>query len=120
VQWQYALQSVVCVVCFAAHSTQYTHYRLKHILPLHSNYEYFNDVFLLIIFTKTVTLAKFRRILPDDGPSGPKHVGANILSVSCSILCFNKECICWQKSFELIKMHGKTTIKTLSLVGNQT
>jgi hypothetical protein len=43
-------------------------------------------------------------MLPDDGPSGPKHVGAiqrDILSVSCSILCFNKECSCWQKSFEL-------------------
>jgi hypothetical protein len=53
---------------------QYTHYRLKHILPLHS--KYFNDVFLLIIFTKTVTLARFRRVLPDDGPSGLKHVGA--------------------------------------------
>jgi hypothetical protein len=38
-----------------------------------------------------------------DGSNGPKHVGAierDILSVSCSILCFNKECICWQKSFE--------------------
>jgi hypothetical protein len=53
-------------------------------------------------------------MLPDDGPNGPKHVGAiqrDILSVSCSISCFNKECICWQKSFELIKMHGKTTTK---------
>jgi hypothetical protein len=26
-------------------------------------------------------------------------------------LCFNKECIYWQKGFETIKMHGKTTIK---------
>jgi hypothetical protein len=53
-------------------------------------------------------------MLPDDGWNGPKHVGAikrDILSVSCNILCFNKEGICWQKSFELIKMHGKTTIK---------
>jgi hypothetical protein len=53
-------------------------------------------------------------MLPDIGPSGPKHVGAiqrDILSVSCSILCFNKECICWQKGFELIKMHSKTTNK---------
>jgi hypothetical protein len=44
-------------------------------------------------------------MLPDDGPNGPKHVGAiqgGILSVSCSILCFNKECICWQRSFEFI------------------
>jgi hypothetical protein len=66
VQWQYMLQSVVCV--------QYTHSRRKHILPLHSRYV--NDVFLLIISTKTVTLARFHRMLPDDGPNGPKHVGA--------------------------------------------
>jgi hypothetical protein len=44
------------------------------ILPLHSNN--FNDVFLLIISTTTVTLARFLRMLPDDGPNGPKHVGA--------------------------------------------
>jgi hypothetical protein len=31
----------------APHSTQYTHYSLKHILPQHSNI--FNDVFLMII-----------------------------------------------------------------------
>ena len=49
-------------------------YRLKHILPLRSND--FNDVFLLTISTETVTLARFRRMLPDDGPKGPKHVGA--------------------------------------------
>jgi hypothetical protein len=58
-------------------------------------------------------------MLPDDGPNGPKHVGAtcrDILSVSCNILCFNKECICWQKGVELIKMHGKTTIKIYDTV----
>jgi hypothetical protein len=52
------------------HSTQYT----QHILPLH-RYN-FNDVLLLIISTKTVTLARFRRVLPDDGPNGSKHVAA--------------------------------------------
>jgi hypothetical protein len=52
------------------HSTQYT----QHILPQHSNN--FKDVFLLIISTKTVTLARFRRMLPDDGTNGPKHLGA--------------------------------------------
>jgi hypothetical protein len=51
-----------------------THYRLKHILPLHNSN--FNDVFLLIISTRTVTLTRFRRMLPDDGPKGPKHVAA--------------------------------------------
>jgi hypothetical protein len=36
----------------------------------------FNYVFLLIISTRTVTLARFRHMLPDNGPKGPKHVGA--------------------------------------------
>jgi hypothetical protein len=43
-------------------------------VPLHSNN--FNDVFLLTISTKTVTLARFCRMLPDDGRNGPKHVEA--------------------------------------------
>jgi hypothetical protein len=43
-------------------------------LPQHCNN--FNDVFLLIISTKTVTSARFRRMLPADGPNGPKHVGS--------------------------------------------
>ena len=36
----------------------------------------------------------FHRMLPDDGPKGPKHVGAikgDILNTNCSILCFNKK-----------------------------
>jgi hypothetical protein len=41
---------------------------------LHSNN--FNEGFLLIISTKTVPLARFRRMVPDDGPNGPKHVEA--------------------------------------------
>jgi hypothetical protein len=43
-------------------------------------------------------------MLPDDGPSGPKHVGTierDILSVSCSMLGFNKEYVCWQKTLNL-------------------
>jgi hypothetical protein len=36
-------------------------------------------------------------------------------------MCFNKDSICWQKkSFELIKMHGKTTIKKLLIFCCQT
>jgi hypothetical protein len=66
----FSLYSSVCTGCCAAHSTQYT----QHILPQHS--KIFNDVCLLIISAKTVTLARFRRMLPDDGPSGPKHVEA--------------------------------------------
>src|SRR5215469_18857529 len=33
------------------------------------------------------------------------------LNTNCSILCFNKQYICWQTNFILIKMHGKRTIK---------
>jgi hypothetical protein len=98
-QWQYVLQ--------------YT----QHILPQHSNN--FNYVFLLIISTKTVTLARFRRMLPDDDPNGPKHVGAiyrDILTISCSILCFNKECIFFgKKALNLSKCTVKQQLK-LSLL----
>jgi hypothetical protein len=92
-------------------------YRLKHILPLHSNN--FNDVFLLIISTKTVTLARFRRMIPDDGPSGPKHVGAikrDILSVRCNILCFNTEWICWQKALNIYEIFNCNFIKITVLI----
>jgi hypothetical protein len=65
---------IVVLLSYTPHSTQYTHYRPKYILPLHSNN--FNDIFLLIISTKPATLARFHRMLPDDGPIGPKHVGA--------------------------------------------
>jgi hypothetical protein len=42
-------------------------------------------------------------MLSDDGPNGPKHVGAIYKRYfNCNILCFNKECICWQKSSELV------------------
>jgi hypothetical protein len=97
-----------------SHAAQHPVHTLQteaHIATAQHN---FNDVFLLIISTNNVNLAMFRRMLPDDGPNGPKHVEAiqrDILSVSCSILCFNKGWICWQKRFELIKMRGKTTSK---------
>ena len=45
-------------------------------------------------FKETVTLARLHRMLPDDGPKGPKHVGAiyrDILNTNCNILCFNKK-----------------------------
>jgi hypothetical protein len=46
---------------------------------------------------------------PSSGSIGRNHAKVtvfveiikDVLSVSCSILCFNKECICWQKSFEV-------------------
>jgi hypothetical protein len=97
--------AICASVCSASHSNQYTHYRLKHILPLHSNN--FNDVFLLIISTEAVALATFHRMLPDDGSNGPKHIAAiqiDILTVSCSILSFNKKCIFGKKSFKLCKI----------------
>ena len=36
--------------CHTLHGTQYTHHSLKHMLPQHRNT--YNDVFLLINFTK--------------------------------------------------------------------
>src|SRR5215813_1091961 len=58
-------------------------------------------------------------MFPDDGPKGPKHVGVkkrkDILNVNCGILCFSKGCICWWNNFVLIKIHGETAIKHLSM-----
>jgi hypothetical protein len=73
-KWLLCSGNMCCDDSHTPHSTQYTHYRLKHILPLHSNN--FNDVFLLIVSAKTATLVRFCRMLSDDGPNGPKHVGA--------------------------------------------
>jgi hypothetical protein len=65
VQWQYVLQSVQHPV----HTLQTE----AHIATAQHD---FNDAFLLIIYIRTVTLARFRRMLPDDDPNGPKHVEA--------------------------------------------
>jgi hypothetical protein len=76
VQWQYVLQSVVCVLGAVWRTAPSTHTAVQteaHIATAQHN---FNDVFLLIISTKSVTIARFCRMLPDDGPNGPKHVGA--------------------------------------------
>jgi hypothetical protein len=55
-----------------AHAAQHP----VHTAHIATAQQQFNDVFLLIFSTKAVTLARFRRMLPDDGPNGPKHVGA--------------------------------------------
>jgi hypothetical protein len=76
VLWHYVLPCVVGVlgaVCRTAPSTHTAVQTEAHIATAEHN---FNDVFLLITSTKPVTLARFRRMLPDDGRNGPKHVGA--------------------------------------------
>jgi hypothetical protein len=48
---------------------------------------YFKEIVIL------VTLARCWYVVPEDGPVGPKHVGAmqkKYLNKNCSILCFNK------------------------------
>jgi hypothetical protein len=54
VLWQYVLQSVACVLGAVQTEAQ--------IATAQHN---FNDLVLLIISTKAVTLARFRRMLPD-------------------------------------------------------
>jgi hypothetical protein len=62
-----------CAVAICAQHPVHTLQTEAHIATAQHN---INDVFLLIISTKTVTLARFRRMLPDDGPNAPKHVEA--------------------------------------------
>jgi hypothetical protein len=56
---------------FRSHRTHATKW---HMLPQY----FFNhdDVILLMISTKSVTLGRFSEKLPDDGHRRPKHVGA--------------------------------------------
>jgi hypothetical protein len=68
VLWQYVLQSVVCVLgaerrVTLSQAAQHPVHPVQRCIFTHNS-------------TKTVTLARFRRMLPDYGPNGPKHVGA--------------------------------------------
>jgi hypothetical protein len=56
------------------HGIRYTYYSLKHMLPKHCIT--CNDVFYLFILQK-YNFSKDQRWLPEDGPDGPKHVGAH-------------------------------------------
>jgi hypothetical protein len=56
------------------HRNQYTHHKLKPMLPQHCKTH--NNVFLLINSKCNFSQAQCK--LPEDGPGGPKHVGVNI------------------------------------------
>ena len=80
----------VCTECRAAchtlSGTQYTHHNLKHMLPQHC--ETYEDVFSLINSTNfNFSQAQYK--LPEYGPGGPKHVGANVghFNVNFNNLC---------------------------------
>jgi hypothetical protein len=62
--------------CRTPHGTQYAHHSLKYLLPQHR--KSYNDVFLPITSTKNCSFNKAQNKLTEDGPSGPKHVEANI------------------------------------------
>ena len=57
--------------CVQLHGTQYTHHNLKHMLPQHCNT--YNDVFYWL-FLQKYNFSQAQCKLPEDGPSGPKHV----------------------------------------------
>jgi hypothetical protein len=63
------------VPCSVLHGTQYAHHNLKHMLPQHCKTH--NNVFLPINLQKC-NFSQAQRKLPEDGPDGLKHVGANI------------------------------------------
>ena len=51
--------------------------------------------------------------LPEDGPGGPKHVGANVgyFNVNFNILCLIKSALVDKNEFYIIRMHGTRTKK---------
>jgi hypothetical protein len=51
-----------------------THNSLKHMLPQHCKTF---KVFILLIILQKCNFSKDHHKLPEDGPDGPKHVGAN-------------------------------------------
>ena len=72
---------VVCDPGYTLHGTQYTHHSLKYLLP--QRRISYNDVFLLISSTNC-SFSKAQHTLPEDGPIGPKHVGANMRYFNCT------------------------------------
>ena len=83
-----AMQVSVCSVC-----------RLKLTLPLHSNN--FNDV--LTNDFKETNFSKVPSYAPwwwsEETETCRSHIRKDILNINCSILRFNKRCICWQNNF---------------------
>jgi hypothetical protein len=75
------------------------------------------SVFLLI--PQNCNFSKFRPRLPDDGPGGPKHIGANIRYFNSTFehfICLIKGAFVGEKNFSVIKMHGtKIKIKNLTI-----
>jgi hypothetical protein len=63
-----------CGVCTAC--SVVCDHSLKYLLPPHR--KSYKDVFLPINSTKNCSFNKAQNKLPEDGPSGPKHEGANI------------------------------------------
>ena len=61
--------------CVQLHGTQYTHHKLKHMLPQH----YITyTVYLYWLFLQKCNFNQAQCKLPEDGPNGAKHLGANI------------------------------------------
>jgi len=63
-----------CVLCLTNCTAHKTDHSLKHFLPQYC--WTYNDIFLLS--PQNCKFNKVRHRLPDDGPGGPKHVGAII------------------------------------------
>ena len=126
VQWQYKFQSVhcVCIGCCAAcdwvtrrtalnaHTTNWDLHChcTATILTMCFNWWFQRDC----NFSKVPLYAPWW--CSEETETCRSHIRKDILNINCSILWFNKKCICWQNSFVLIKMHGKTTIKAVSFL----
>ena len=65
-----------CNSCICSAGTQYTHHSLKYLLP--QRRMSYNDVFFYWSIPQYCNFSKAQHTLPEDGPIGPKHVGANI------------------------------------------
>jgi hypothetical protein len=66
----------MCCVYWVLRGAQHPVHTLQTEAHIATAQQHFKRYIFINNSTKTVTLVRFRRMVPDDGPSGPKHVGA--------------------------------------------
>jgi hypothetical protein len=88
---------VCCVQCTALHTTHTAAWNTFY----HNISEHITAYFYWL-FPQNCNFSKVRHRLPDDGPDGPKYVGAIMRYFNCTFQHFIfsiKGCICWSKEF---------------------
>jgi len=70
--WSYNIVEFISAQC----TVQYTHHSLKYLLP-QRRISYHITMYFHWSIPQNFSFSKAQHMLPEDGPIGPKHVGAN-------------------------------------------